>query len=83
MGYIFRPPFMSRLRPARPPHTIPRMKAHTAAFVVALACLGLIDTQAFTGPAITASCSRTSSRSSSNTRVGSTAAADSTAVGER
>lgn len=59
--------------------TIPSMRRNTAAFVVAVACLGLTGTQAFTGPAITASRSRSAS---SSTRVASTAAADSTAVGE-
>ena len=59
--------------------TIPSMRRNKAAFVVAVACLGLTGTQAFTGPAITASRSR---GASSSTRVASTAAADSTAVGE-
>eukprot|EP00752_Nemacystus_decipiens_P011678 g10365.t1 len=52
------------------------MRTNTAAFVVTAACLGFTDTQAFTGPAITAPRSR--SGTSSNTRVASTAAADST-----
>lgn len=57
----------------------PSMRTNTVAFGVALACVGLTDTQAFTGPALTAS----RSRSSGSTRAASTAAADSsTDIGE-